>query len=106
MLLEIGYWRTLAAITADAGPQHDGNFASNEQFSKHVREIVVPRLRSATGSKYASIVEKCLTGATGWKQGSGADVLSVDTTPNLIIPTTLEFKKQVVEPLRVLAGSI
>ena len=106
LLLEIGYWRTLVAITADAGPHNDGTFASNEQFSKHVREAVVPRLRSVTGSKYANIVEKCLTGATGWKKGSGADVLSVETMPNLIIPTTLQFKKEVVEPLRILAGSI
>jgi hypothetical protein len=51
LLLEIGHWRTLAAITADAGPQHDGTFASNEQFSKHVLEAVVPGLRSVTGSK-------------------------------------------------------
>ena len=106
LLLEIGYWRTLAAITADAGPQHDGTFASNEQFSKHIREVVVPRLRSVTGSKYASTVEKCLSGATGWQQGSAADLLSVGTTPKVIAPTTPEFKKQVVEPLRILAGSI
>lgn len=106
LLLEIGYWRTLAAITADAGPQHDGTFASNEQFSKHVLEAIVLGLRSVTGSKYASIVEKCLTGATGWQQGSGADLLGVETTPKLFVPTTLEYKKQIVEPLRILAVSI
>jgi serine/threonine protein kinase len=106
LLLEIGYWRTLAVITADAGPHHDGTFANNEHFSDHVREIVVPGLRSVTGSRYAGIVERCLTSAIGWQQDSEADLLNIGATLDLSIPTTLQFKKQVVEPLRVLAGSI
>jgi hypothetical protein len=33
-------------------------------------------------------------------------LLGVETTPKLFVPTTLEYKKQIVEPLRILAVSI
>ena len=92
VLLEIGLWTSLKKMTGSGRDGESFHRLNAEQFRDRLLKKKVPLLRQAMGTRYYSVVEKCLKADFGASQGS-------EDNRECGVALHLDFEKLVVERL-------